>query len=241
MPVPEGYRYLPQSNSMLDAFVIPAQNHFAIGKTVEDVRNADLEKVAGAVQDFFTSGVAFLANRGHDEHMKEIGSVTWWAVGQSKAYPLVTDNMRSAAIHLGVPSYMLPEESTGNDESQVLYRAKGHGDNMRQTAFVLMPPEFAVKAQTNPIEALAITAWISSQLRDAANYRFHLDIDWVMPRADATKAHFLREAVRRHPEVLLSKNSLGLLRLYPEGIYSLPQKALYRGISSEEFLSAQNN
>ena len=231
---PESYRGLPQGDSILDAFSIPLRSHPNIGSTVEAIRNAgvvrtdDLEKAASAVQDCFTAGLAHLAFREQDPYIQQIGTIAWEAIDQSQAFPVFTHNMRETAIYLGVHPSMIPEGSNGNKEAQVLYIGKRRGTEKFGFQYVLMPPEYAVQAQKNPIEALATTAWVCSQLRDAANDRYRLDTDWVIPRAYATKAHFLYEARRRHPEAQLSKESRFLIFKYPLGINSLPQNALYR-------------
>lgn len=243
MPVPEADHVLPQSKSMLDAFFVPTQAHFTIGQTIEEIREADFEKVAKVGADFFTAGVAYLANRGHDEYIQEVGTVAWWAVNQKRALTLFTDNMRVAAIRLGIPPPVAHTEFSRNDEPKVICGVGRQGVNILEIAYVLMPFEFVAKAQTNPIDALATMAWICSHVRDIANGRITVDPQYMTPRAGATEAHFLREAVRRHPKVPLSEDSQTKLSLYPEAIYSarLPKEALYKGISGTEFKSASRN
>jgi len=79
MSIPEGDHYLPKSESMLDAFQVPARAHFTIGKSVEQIKKAPMQKVAYATEEFLDAGIAYLANRGHDKNLQEAGTVAWQA------------------------------------------------------------------------------------------------------------------------------------------------------------------
>jgi hypothetical protein len=76
-----------------------------------------------------------------------------------------------------------------------------------------------------------------------ANGRYTVDPQYMQLRAHATEAHFLKEAVSRHPEIPLSQNSQALLDAFPDGIDSsrVPNSARYRGITGTEFQQAHNN
>jgi len=243
MPVPEAKRALPESTSMLDAFQIPSRDHFTVGKTIDAVRRAPFEKAARAAGDFFTSGVAYLANRGHDPFIQEVGTVTWWTVNQRRVLTAYTEDMKGAAMQLGVPPEIALTAYSKNDEPHVVFTARKSGLLIPEAAYVLLPPEFVVNAQTQPVETLATMAWIGSQVRDMANGRLLLDPKYLNHRANATEAHFLKQAVAEHPDVELSQNSQALLEAFPDGIFSsrVSPAAIYKGITGTEFQQAPNN
>jgi len=242
MSVESANKYLPNSESALDAFNVVAQQHFGIGKTIENVQKAPLEKVARATGDFVSAGVAYLANRGYDAYLQEVGTVTWWAFNQRRVLLPVTNNMIDTAIKLGVPRELAVTAFATNDEPHLILPFQSEGViRLEPASYVLMPLEFVVKAQSNPIEALATIAWVGSKVRDLANGRLTIDIINIDPRADATKAHFLHEALRRHPATNLSDRYREACSLHPNGINSLPPEARYKGISGAEFQSARNN
>lgn len=240
MPVEDGNLYLPSSQRLSDVFEVVAKTHFTIGKTMEQVSRAPWERVARATSDFFTAGVAHFANRGHDSYMQEVGKTTWWTVNQRRALAALTDNMIGAVVELGIPLEVALRQYSKPGEPHVLF-ATTKGKQKEEIAFVLMPPEFVIKAQTKPIEALATMAWICSQVRDMANGRLTVDQSNINPRAVATEAHFLHHVVEEYPETNLVPEYKQAMSLYPQGINSLPAFMRYRGISGTEFTSARSN
>ena len=75
--------YFVKDPSMLKAF------DFALGifdSTIGDVETFDqlkekpLKEIKKAVASALTSGIAYLANRGADEYLQEVGTVTWQAI-----------------------------------------------------------------------------------------------------------------------------------------------------------------
>ncbi len=241
MSVEDGNLHLPKSTRQEDVFDIVKAKHLTVGKTIEEVLKAPWEKVAQAAGDFFTASVAYLANRGHDDYMREVGTTSWWAVNQKRVLPVLADNMIGAAIRLGVPPEIALRRYIKNDEPHIIFLGKRQGVQIIETAYVLIPPEFIVKAQNSPIETLATMSWIGSQVRDMVNGRLTIDQNNINQRAAATEAHFLLNAHSRNPAIELSTNSKLLLESFPKGIYSLPQSLLYRGISGTQFTKAKLN
>lgn len=237
MSVQEALRYQPKGDNMLAAFSWANDSHLTIGNTREQILRVPDQKIAQAASDYFTTGVAYLANHGHDAYMKELGTVTWWTVNQKRALTLFTDNMRGATMALGINPNVVHDET----EPHVFYGASNKGKSVEEIAYVLLPPEFILKAKKTPIEGLATMAWIGSQIRDMANGRITKDPQYISPRAIASEAHLLHEAVERHPDIMLDPYYSKIMTVYPEGIASLPREARYRGFSGSEFMSAGLN
>jgi len=185
--------------------------------------------------------VAYLANRGHDDYIQEVGTVAWWAVYQSRVVTAMTDNMARAAVLLGVPPDLAVRRFPKNDEPQLIVLGRQKGKKIVEVAFVLMPPEFIVRAKNNAIEGLATMAFLCSQFRDLMNGRSFIDQDNMNPRSWATESHFLQEALRQHPDIELGEVFHDVLERYPNGLADLPSGVRYRGISGTEFMSARNN
>ncbi len=241
MPVEDGNSYLPSSERLVDVFNVVVKTHYTVGNTIEHVRDAPWEKVAQATSDFFTAGVAYFANRGHDQYMQEVGTTAWWIMNQLRVATALTDNMIAAAIQLGMPPQLALTMQSKHDEPHVLFAATKGKQQVEEVAYVLIPPEFIVKAQTKPIEALATMAWICSHVRDMANGRLTVDQPNINPRAEATEAHFLHHAVAQQSETILAPSYKRVMLKYPRGINSLPERIRYRGISGLEFTSSANN
>ncbi|OGY19283.1 MAG: hypothetical protein A3A65_04135 [Candidatus Chisholmbacteria bacterium RIFCSPLOWO2_01_FULL_49_14] len=241
MSVKEADKYLPESRGITDAFEAVKMKHFTIKDSAEEIRQIPIERLRLAASDYFTAGVAFLANRGHDEYMQEVGTTTWWAVNQKLVVVAMTEDMREAAILLGVPPRVARTFYSKDDEPHVIFASSRESGTQREVAFILMPPEFIVKAQSRPIEALATMAWLCSQVRDMANGRLYIDREHFTERAEATEAHFLFEAIEHHPETQLAPEYRNSMELYPQGINSLPRTIIYRGMSGTEFREAPSN
>lgn len=241
MTVEAANNYLSSNEGMLDAFELPTKMHFTVGKTIEEVKRSDWMKVAEATEAFFTTGVGYLANRGEGKYLQELGTVAWWTVNQKRVITALTDHMASAAVQLGVPPVIAAKNFPINDEPQIIMMGRRDGKEITEVAYVLMPPEFVVRAQNNAVEGLATTAYICSQIRDLANGRLTIDQEQMNPRAWATESHFLQLALKIHPEIVVSSIFHEVMERYPNGLDDLPAKARYRGISGEEFRGAPWN
>lgn len=242
MTVEAANEYLSPNESMLNAFEMPTKWHFTVGKTINEVKESDWMKVAAATEAFFTTGVGYLANRGEDQYLQELGTVTWWMVNQKRVLTALTDNMAGAAVQLGVPPAIAAVNFPINDEPQIIMMRAQDGKELTESAYVLTPPEFIVRAQNNAIEGLATMAYICSQIRDLANGRLPIDQDQMNPRAWATESHFLRLALKKHPEVEVSEVFKEVLERYPNGLEDLPAKVRYfNGVSGTEFRKAGLN
>src|SRR6185437_2016671 len=215
------------------AFAMPSRNHFMLGKTLETINSQTPDKVIRAFPDFFMAGIAHFANRGHDAYMQEVGAATWWMMEQNRAQMAITQNIPEAAMQLGIPREAALD--TDGDIPKAIFVQRQQGKLVVEAMIGLFPSIFLVDAQVNPIEALSSLAYVTSYARDAANEKIVSDMANVGIRAEVTAAHFLKEAVRRHPEVSLSARSQRLLKNFPEGIGGLPQAARYTGMGMQTF------
>jgi len=241
MPIEAANQYLPPSGRMKDAFNYVIQQHFSVGKTIEEVMKAPWEKVGQATGDFFTAGVAYLANKGNDSYLQEIGTTMWLAVNQKRVLPVLSGNMIAAAIQLGVPPETAVRAYVRNDEPYVLFLGKRQGIQMLEAAYVLMPPHFIVKAQEKPVEALATMAWIGSHIRDMVNGRLTIDPGNFSIRAQATESHFLLHGVEENPHLKLAETYKEVMELYPQGVNNLSPNVLYKSAPGLGSTSPNNN
>lgn len=241
MSVEAGNNFLPQKDNPSNAFDVINHRYPGLGYTLAEISLfslVDLKPVAG---DYFTAAVAYLANRGQDAYLQEVGTTVWWMVNQKRAATALTNDMFSAALQLGVPPRIARDNFTNNHEPHICYVLNKSGPIESEMAIVLMPMDYIYLAKNKPIEALGTMAWIGSQVRDMANGRFVIDPEHVETRAEATEAHFLKEAIRRHPETVLSADSQIVLRRYPQGIASLSPSLRYKGDTGEKSSSAPFN
>lgn len=233
--------YLPQSKRPQDAFQDVARRHSFLGSTIESLHQAEFEVVGEAVSDFFTAGVAYLANRGEDQYLQEVGATTWWAVNQHRVFPLLASDMIQGAIQLGVPPELARRQFKRNDEFHVIFGATKSGVQIIEQAYLLLPPEFMLQAMDAPIEALAKMAWLGSQVRDLTNGRLMIDQPNMEARAVASEAHFLHQVLGKHPELEVAPLYRDIMALYPNGIRSLPANVRYVGVSGAEFKTSNDN
>jgi len=215
--------YFVKDPSMLKAF------DFALGifdSTIGDVETFDqlkekpLKEIKRAVASALTSGIAYLANRGADEYLQEVGTVTWQAIKSGFVRGIVTDNSSTS-----LEGSMNPRVSFNQADSSDL----------------ITPIDFLLYAKKNPIGALSAVAFACSTIRDFMNGRGLIDKDMFLERATATKTHFLIDAMQKHPGVVLSETTQKMVTQYPHGIYSLPAIARYQGISAGQFVNAHLN
>ena len=242
MTIKEGDNYIPQGSDATHAFDVVNQRHFRIGTTENEISNADYDKLADAASDYFTAGVAFLANRGYDEFLQDVGTTTWKMVNQRRVVAAFTKDIPGALIQLGVPVESVLSNTRQTTEPYVLFMNLSEGKQIVESAFTLLPPYFVYRAKSRPVETLATMTWIGSQIRDLANGRLMVDQPHMTARAEASEAHFLHEVMKRHPETDLDVVYHRIMEKYPDGLNSLPAKLWYRGsYGGDEYLNAAFN
>lgn len=229
MPIKEAEDFLPEKNNgPVDAFTRVSIWHSGLGKTVDDMFRLHPDKKVGqAVSDYFTASVAYLSNRSDDQAIQNVGRETWLMVANRRTNVLMTTNMAVAAMALGVPAEQASRFITRNTEPHVLFMANKQKNVIEELAYVLMPPEFILKANASPCEALAAMTFISSQVRDLAHGRLTIDPQHLVSRAYALEAQFLLNVLEKEKKIEMGEISKDVLKKYPKGIASLPKGVWY--------------
>lgn len=235
-------KLLPESDSVLDAFKQVMQQHPRMDSSLPDLMRLPRDSIAPVVTNFFFAGLAFLANKGYDDYIQEVGTVAWWWTHEALVTPLITPDMVEASARMGASDQTIANAiATKPFGPHVFLGVKRDGPIISENAYIITPVSFISRAQTQPIEALATLAQAGSEIRDFANGIAIIDPDNIDIRADATGTHFLKGVIEKHPDVGLSPYFWNLLTNYPDGIYSLPREARYKGGSGKEFMAQQNN
>jgi hypothetical protein len=219
MPITGAEDFLPKSKSMLDAYARINNRYKRLGDTIEKLSNAPEKLLHQASGDYLTAGIGYLANRGHNAFIMEIGTITWLMVNQQKVLPALTNDMAGAMEVLGVPHEVAKEQGKENNEPFVLASPT--------IAYILIPNAFILRQRNSPIEALATTAWFCSYVRDFAHGKIFTDMANIEPRQSAAQAEFLLEAKRLYPDFELSIPYSERLKRYPDGIASLHAYQMY--------------
>ncbi len=214
--------HLPESDSALDAFSQVNQQHFMIGKTANEIVSKDQKTIVAAGRDYFVAGLRFLENHGYDPYLREVGRVAQFWVSKNMIGVLFTSDVVVAARAMGIPETKVTEDVERKpNEPHVFIGNMIKGKIVQTGTRLLIPVGFIVNAQRQPIEAIAALAGIGSEIRDISYAMDIIDPGNLRGRAEATQAHFLKEATARHPEIGLSPHLRLALANYPEGIKSL--------------------
>lgn len=224
MSIPEAEHHLFSSSSPLQAYERMDLKHYDRARTMEEILGASPQEISTIGSDYFTTGVAFFANRSSDPHFEEMGTQTWRTVNQGRVNVVFSTSPTRAALRLGATSEMIE----GVSDEEPLVMVAGHKtDPSQDFGLVFITPELIVDAKNNPVDALARMAFICSQLYDMANGRHRIDPDEIDRRAYATEAQFLLDTIRDHPGVELNSTSARILEDHPLGLQSLPPAARY--------------
>ena len=223
MSIREAEQYLPARQGLADVYGQANLWHLSVGRTVEEIVGLPEDRVAKLGRDYLAAGVGYLANRGHDEYMQQVGTDAWNAIDTPLPVVFAVD-IRSAAIRFGVPpEYVVyfPEDAP------VFTVGRMPTATAEASGMIFIPPGFIIVAKEEPVLALASTAYISAQLRDYSKGRDRIDPHFLSDRADATEAHFLTHALVEYPDLPLTDFHHHILAQFPKGIASLPPEALY--------------
>lgn len=228
MAVSMAEAFLPKTDDMFQAYDVVKQMHPNLLRYAPDnLRNPEIwREEAAATANFFSASVGFLANRLGDPILEKMATTTWWNVNRRQATTLLVDRVYDRALSMGVPPGLFSYPFVSDNDVQV-YFVKEPETYPAGEAQILIPPEFLAQAIEKPIQALAITAWVCSQIQDMANDRLQTDLEYFPLRAEAIKAHFLNMALKRHPGLDLSERYREIVRKYPYGLESLHQAFKY--------------
>lgn len=212
MPIEAAEIFIPKGDDMREAFAVASRKHKLKDEPIENLLKKPWNRLALALGDYFTAGVAYLANRGHDEHIRKIGTDTWSAIQKRQIIPSLVKDMRIAAMQLGVAADIANTTYSRNDEPHIVFTDE-HQD---YRIFILMPPHFLIQAHQQPIEALGNITYLSSYIQYFKQERGAEDLGQIHLRALLTNAHLLLEAKRRYPELKFSPKSEQLLLHFSE-------------------------
>jgi hypothetical protein len=227
MTIPEADICLPESRELQNVFDVAIKTHFTIGKTMQEIERVPIEKVAVATRDFLKSSLAYFANRGHSEYAQIAGTNAWRLLQSYKAFPLYAEDVYIALIYgFHMSPDMASQIFVPDDPMFIIDEMEDKGVAV-DVGYILFPPAFAVRVMTKPIEALATTAILSSQLNDMANFRNHIDNQNIALRAGAFASDFLHFAQENVTDFEVGDSYQRLMYLHPLGMKSLPESAKY--------------
>jgi len=216
-------------------------------ETVKDLLSLDEEVLSQMVSDYFTTGVAYLANSTNDKSLELLGDTTWIAINTKMVLTIMTSNVMAALLQLGIPSQEILNEMLSRgvsradiddllkreisideliekypilNEMYTLFIQQAKGKTLDMVAYVLVPPEFVIRCRENPVEALATMTHTCSQVTDFINNRLPKDKSNFNVRSNIYEAHFLVNALKQDPGIQVGKFYKDLINEYPDGIYS---------------------
>lgn len=204
MSIIEAESLIPRGDNMSEAFDVVRSWYPKLL-----LSNFDRPRLVAAAS-YFLAGVGFLANRGHDGFIQEIGTSAWQSIRHQRTGVVIVDNDTGSVLRL-------------------FFRYTQVGIESYEDSRILIPLGFVSRADSHPIDTLLGVAAICSQVRyhesglSIAKQPDNLSIGTV------AKAHLLNEVLRRHPEfrLTLTEENRNALDCYPQGIYSLPPEVRF--------------
>lgn len=219
----EASNYLPEQPNAINVFDKVGLWHCDAGNNIEELLRLPDEKRLQVGTDYFVASLAFFANPGQNHYLREVAITSSRILNKGSIKAILTDDARGYCIEAGI----------NNTDGMNLKEKQFNVVFLQETGIVLIPSEFVLLAKEDPIDALASVLYVFSQIRDFANGRLHIDPSLMAERAEATQAHFLKEAVKLYPEIKSDPDYNRLLSKYPKGIDNLPKEALYKGSTDE--------
>jgi len=235
MSIEEREYFLTESDKMIKAFKMADDECFLLSRDPGVIRKMSIDSLRDPARLYLTCGISYLANRGHDGHIREVGQSLWRSSKEARMIGVLTDDKQESALEFGMSRNVADSVSRDNEEANVILRTRNENNQSYDYALVLFPRNFIIQARTRPIETLARISLIGSCIRDMENGRIRIDPENIDTRANATKAHFLHEAVKKYPEVQLPVSFRELMSDYPRGIDSLKSGVNYRGFDEGSY------
>lgn len=233
MPVEFGDSYLLGDRSPQNAFGFALGMNKAIFSKInnlEDTRKISIDDSSEVLGIALTSGMAYLANRGPDQLIQEIGEISWCAINSGLVRTTTSDNMPETAVKF---KYKQPvvDKLKNSTAVEFIHQSK--------IAHLLTHPDFLLTIKNGPIDALGNLVQVFSTIRDFVNYRDKIDgTALVNHRAKAIRSHFLQTVAKKNNYDIVDPSSQEIIRQYPLGLNSLPANALYQGITQQQFINA---
>lgn len=216
MSIEDGNSYLTETREMTGAYSAMDSRYFLLGDSLEAIKSHPIERLQGPASDYLSTGIAFLANRVNDPLIEEVGTTAYKAMNRQLARIGFTNSIAGAFMQLNFPREQVLEAIKVPNEPYFVVM----GNEKQKFGLVFISPDFIYKARTHPIEALASTAWIASQIRDLANGRIPGDLR-VNDRSEAIEAQFLHLAFKENPDAAIGPLYKEKMEKYPHGLESL--------------------
>lgn len=224
MSIQEAEGYLTPSREPQRAYDLINLLYSENAQTFEELLSAQQNEVFALGSDYFTAGVAYLANRSTNPHMEDVGTEAWRAVNQKKVSLIYAVSPREAArVFIHDPRII---ETIPNGKPAIAFFAHKE-DPAKDIGLVFIPPELIIDAKTSPLDALARMVFICSQLYDFQLGRLRTETGIMTNRAYATEAQFLIETLSRYPEAAINSTSRRIIEKYPLGLQSIPSELRY--------------
>lgn len=180
---------------------------------IEDFSPQDRIRILGELTTrVFDTGVDFLRQERTfpNQEINKLMALFW---------NLVENKITPAALAPAVPSLSFWCEKRGIEE----------------TAFVLVPADFAKLCKRNPTMQLGALVFVASQARDYYSNRFYKSKE-MEQRALVYEAEFLLTTQKNLPGFIPNEYQRNVLNFYPHGLESLSPELRYQ---SMPFISAR--
>lgn len=239
MTIKEAEDLLQGSEDMLDIFENTLKQHPGTPRTVRGIHDGKFDQIKETTQNLFLTGVAFLSQQVSNNHLRDIGTVTWWMLESQRINPVTVEDIVSTGLTAKDSTFASPRLRINEPFFYLNARRPGHHIDddkhipsfsvFEEDARLLIPIEFTLRAIRQPIAALSRIAGICSEVMDFANNIHILRQESMTDRSLASEAHFLIEARKQFPNSPLTKSRSEVLSKYPRGIDSLAQNLRYIG------------
>lgn len=237
MSVEHGEIFYYPNPTVINVFDKINSRHPEMGNSPSEIAELEPQKLLDAGAEYILAGAAFLANHGYDEYLKSLGAITWQAI-QSKAVILSPAvNMPLILRHFNMPDetmYNLSNNPAGIKVVTKTILVENCPRVLLDRHCLFFEPKFLSDARQNPHEALTQLVSGASFVRDLVHVRDTIDIEYCLPRAQASQAHFLLAALQSQPNLRLNDERYESLALYPKGIWSLPAQARYKTVVGKD-------
>lgn len=201
---------------------IPTFKEYPVAfKKIKETADYPSEYMLDLMVDLFTAGVNFLAKRGHNEYIRNIGEAALDEI-KNDLHIAVTDDMVETAIDLGFhtgDAYLKFGQSEGS-RFCVVSRKKEY--IRTESACVLLSPEFIARAKLFSGSTIARTAGICAQIASYSKGDDLFDPEHTSIIANAAEAQVLHVLNTRHRRMKFSAYHKRLLELFPSGAQNLP-------------------
>lgn len=232
--LPEADTWLPRNVDARYAYRNVNRTHKGlIFNTAEQLLKYSIEQIQPMAGDYLTASVAYIANRAKHPFIRQAGLTAWSIIGSKIVATKYVSNVQVASVRDGVHPLLVLERSFP-DEPAIYLFSKVEDIVRTQQGIVYLPPQFFVDARTQPINSLAVTVFLCTQIMD-----FHNDLipttseasEIARIRARVAEAQFVLDHC---PERLRYKLSLSVktsLAQYPNGFNTsnLPEGLVYEG------------